>query len=251
MNANNNEEVEIDLLKLLLACWHRLWIIILATILCAGIGFSSAKFLVTPKYQSKIMVYVNNNAHPSENSAITIGDLNVSQKLVNTYVVILKNQTTLNEIIGAGSLNYTPAQLDKMISASAVNDTEILQVSVTGTDPDETALIANTIATVLPEKIASIVDGSSVRIMDKAEAPTRPISPNVTKYTALGMILGLVLSVFIIILVELFNTTIRDEEYLTQKFDLPILAVIPDLCSDKSSRSGYYGRSASKESIGG
>lgn len=240
MNANNNEETKIDLLKLLLACWHRLWIIVLAAVVCAGIGFSYAKFMITPEYQSGIMVYVNNNAHTTENTAITPGDLSVSQQLVDTYVVILKNKSTLKEIIEAGNLNYTPAQLGKMISASAVNETEIFQINVTGTKQTETALIANTIAEVLPEKISSIVEGSSVRIMDTADVPLRPISPSVTKYTALGLLLGIVVSAFAIIVIELFNTTIRDEEYLTQTYNLPVLAVIPELTSNKSSRSNYY-----------
>lgn len=246
MSANNNEETEIDLLKLLLACWRRLWIIVLVAVVCAGIGFSYAKFMITPEYQSGIMVYVNNNAHTTENTAITPGDLSVSQQLVNTYVVILKNKTTLKDIIEKGNLNYTPAQLSGMISASAVNETEIFQINVTGTKQTETALIANTIAEVLPEKISSIVEGSSVRIMDTADVPLRPISPSVTKYTALGLFLGIVMSGFVIIVIELFNTTIRDEEYLMQNYDLPILAIIPNLTASKSSHSGYYAKQQPK-----
>lgn len=248
MNANNNEETEIDLLRLLLACWHRLWIIILAAVLCAGLGFCYAKFLITPEYQSGIMVYVNNNSHTSENNAITPGDLSVSQQLVDTYVVILKNKTTLKEIIEVGHLNYTPEQLSKMISASAVNETEIFQIKVTATNPYATALISNIIAQVLPEKISSIVDGSSVRIMDIAEVPEYPISPSITKYIALGMLLGIIISASIIIIIEFFNTTICDEEYLTQNYDLPVLAVIPELIANsKNNHSGYYGKQHRKK----
>lgn len=231
MNADNNEKMEFDLLKLLQACWHRLWIIILAAILCAGIGYSYAKFMITPQYQAGVTVYVNNGKHSSNDSSyvLTPGDLSVSQQLVDTYVVILKNKSTLDEIVKKSNLPYSREQLSGMISASAVNGTEIFQINVTGTNPQNTEIIANTIAQVLPEKISAIVDGSSVRIIDRAEIPTSPISPSIPKYTVVGMLLGIVISALIIIIVKLSNTTIRDEEYLTQTYALPILAAIPEL----------------------
>ena len=53
-----------------------------------------------------------------------------------------------------------------MITASAVNGTEIFEIVVTNPDNQKAELIANTIADVLPKKIANIVEGSSVRIVD-------------------------------------------------------------------------------------
>ena len=48
-----------------------------------------------------------------------------------------------------------------MITASAVNGTEIFEIVVTNPDNQKAELIANTIADVLPKKIANIVEGSS------------------------------------------------------------------------------------------
>ena len=122
-----------------------------------------------------------------------------------------------------------------MITASAVNGTEIFEIVVTNPDNQKAELIANTIADVLP-KIANIVEGSSVRIVDYAIVPAYPVSPSVTKYTAIGLLFGGMLSVGIIVLMELMNESIRSEDYLLQTYDLPILAVVPAMGATSRSR---------------
>src|SRR5699024_186342 len=87
----------------------------------------------------------------------------------------------------------------------------------------------NTIADVLPDKISDIVEGSSVRVVDYAVVPVFPVSPSVTKYAMIGVLLGGVLSVGVIVLMELLNESIRSEDYLIQTYDLPILAVVPTM----------------------
>ena len=250
--SSGKVKTEIDLLQLIKALWHRIWAIILVAVLCAGIGFFSARFLITPEYQTGMMIYVNNSAS-SENASNTFtpGDLTAAQKLVDTYVVILKNKATLKEVIDRADLDYTSSELSRMISASSVNQTEIFQVNVTSTDPEEAALIANTIAEVLPEKISSIVKGSSVSVMDSADVPTHQVSPNIAKYTIWGLLLGLVLTCFVVVLHELCDTTIRGGDNLTQNYDLPVLAIIPDLFSNKESSSNYYSSQHQRSSKGG
>ena len=110
------------------------------------------------------------------------------------------------------------------------------EIVVTNPDNQKAELIANTIADVFPKKIASIVEGSSVRIVDYAIVPAYPVSPSVTKYTAIGLLFGGMLSVGIIVLMELMNESIRSEDYLLQTYDLPILAVVPAMGATSRSR---------------
>lgn len=51
-----------------------------------------------------------------------------------------------------------------MVQAEAVNSTEVFSIDVTSPDPQEAELIANAIADILPDRIADIVEGSSVKI---------------------------------------------------------------------------------------
>lgn len=248
MRNNNKDEIEIDLLALLRALLRHVWVVITATVVCGAIALSYTAFLMTPMYTASTLLYVNNSSISVGSTKVNISaaDLSAAQSLVDTYIVILKSRTTLEEIIEKTGVNYTYEELKDMISSGAVNGTEIFNVDVTGPDPEETELIANTIAKVLPKQIASIVDGSSVRIVDHAVVPMKKSSPSLTKNTAMGMILGFVLSCGVIVVMELFDTLIKDEEYLIQTYDLPLLAVIPDL-QGGGSGNGYYGNSYYKK----
>lgn len=245
---SKEETIEIDLLALARAIWKQIWLVIAAVVIGTGTAFGYAKLLITPLYEAKAMLYVNNSSISVGNTSFSIssGELSAVQSLVQTYIVILKSRQALNTVIEEANLPYTYEQLSAMINAAAVNDTEIFEITVTDADPEEAELIANTIAEVLPDKIADIVEGSSVRIVDYAVVPAYPVSPSVVRYAMIGFLLGGVISVGIIVLMELLNDSIRSEDYLIQTYNLPVLAAVPSMVS-RSSRSPYW-RTAKKAS---
>ena len=58
------------------------------------------------------------------------------------------------------------------------------------------------------------------------------------------MLLGFVVACGIIILISLMDSTIREEDFLLEKYsNIPVLATIPDLNED--SAGGYYGYGSS------
>lgn len=246
MKKQNEEVLEIDLLRLIKVLWAHAWMIILVTLLVGAMAFSYARFLVTPEYSSTAMMYVNNSTFSIGGSKVSIssGELSAAQSLVDTYLVILKSRTTLEEVIEKSGVPYTYRELSGMISAAAVNGTEIFEIKVTSPDMEEAKLIANTIAEVLPQTISNVVDGSSVRVVDYAVATGQRVAPSYTKYTAIGLVIGFVLSAGFIVLRDLMDNVIRDEEYLMQSFDTPILAMIPDLAKGGNKKYAYYDNKA-------
>lgn len=240
-----NEYIQIDLLKLVEGIIRRFWIVALCMVLCGGLLFSYAAFYLTPMYQANVMVYVNNSSFSvgATSFSISASEISAARGLVETYLVILKSRTTLNEVIRLGELDYTYEQLYNMISAEAVNETEIFSVKVTSPDPYEVEHIANTIARVLPDKIASVVEGSAARIVDYAVVPSQKISPSIRKYTLIGLLMGMLLSCGAIVVVELMDDRIRSENYLLETFsNIPLLSVIPDMLEEKNGGQYYYSK---------
>ena len=249
---NKVEEYEIDLFRILKVMWQNAFRIVICGIICAALAFSYTVFMVTPLYQANCLIYVNNSSFSVGSSSFSISsaDISASQSLVDTYIVILKSRSTLNEVINESGIEKTYSQISGMISAAAVNETEIFRVTVTSPDPEEAKLIANTIAEVLPAKVSDIIDGTSVRIVDYAVKPSVKASPSITKNTAIGLIIGLALMSLIVVLLDLFDDVIRDEDYLAQNFDIPILASIPNLGGPGSKRYGKYGYGYKKYGYG-
>ena len=243
----SNEYMMIDLAKIADGLLRRIWVLILSILLGGGLLFSCAAFLLQPKYESSVLLYVNNSSFSvgSTSFSISSSEISAAKSLVETYQVILKTRTTLNDVIRLGELNYTYEALCQMIETESVNDTEVFSITVTSTDPHESEHIANTIARVLPDKIAGIVEGSSVRVVDYAVVPSEKVSPSITRFTLAGMLLGLLLSSAVIVVMEILDDSIRSEDYLLQNFSgTPLLAVIPDMLDDRQKGQHYYQQSA-------
>lgn len=241
-NANNKEFFTIDLQHVIKVLWKKAWLIVLCSLLAAAIGFSTAAFFITPQYSSSILLYVNNSSFSlgNTNFSISSSEISAAQSLVKTYIVILKNRTTLEKVIEKADLPYTYEQLYDMINASSVNNTEVLQVSVTTDNPYEAAKIVNCIAEVLPQRISEIIEGSSMEIVDSGVPNLQKISPSITKHTVVGFMLGLLVCVGVLIVAAVLDDTVHDEEYILQNYSYPILAKVPNLIEAGSSNYGYY-----------
>jgi len=189
---------------------------------------------------------------------ISAGELNTSNSLVPSYLYILQSRTTMEDIIAEANLSYTPEKLKKMITATAVNKVPAFEVTVTSTSPSEAEMIANTIAKLLPDRFAEVMDGSAVRIVDYAIIPSHRSSPNILKNTVLGCMIGAFLCAAIVVLRSLLDDRSKvmvqsADEIRAMYPELRVLAVIPDMrMSDKKNSyySSYYGPADSKRRDG-
>ena len=247
-NKKNRNELEIDLGRLLQTLISRAWLIAIVAVLCAVLTAVGTILFVTPKYESAAMFYVNNNnvSIGDLSDGIDSGDLSTSRNLVDSYIVILNTRATLKDVIDYAGVPYTYKELQKMISASAVNETEIFRVVVNSPDPQEAEKIANAIAYILPKRIGTIIDGTSAKVVDTAVVPSSSSSPSYTKNTVIGFLIGFVLTVGIIVLREIFDITVRTEEDVAQSCGHPILAEVPDMAVPTKG-SSYYGYGVSRK----
>jgi capsular polysaccharide biosynthesis protein len=151
--------------------------------------------------------------------------------LVPTYIELIKSKSVLKTVEEKINTGYTSDQLASMISASEQGDeTQLMVLQVTNSNPENAYLIANAIADIAPTKIVELMDGSSVKVVDYAEMPTEPTSPNVLKNTVIAAVLGLVLSIGIIFLRYILETSIKSEDDIKRMFpNIPVIGVVPEI----------------------
>lgn len=239
-NIGNFSSNEISLLHIAEIFLKKWYLIVIALILGAFAAFGYTYRFIPKQYTADVRLYVNNTSISIGNvsAKINSGDLSAAHSLVDTYCVILKSRVTLEKVIEKADLDYTAGQLNSLISASAVNGTEVFSVSVTAKSPEEACTIANTICLVLPEQLENIVEGSSVKIVDTAVEPATFSSPNYKKNTLIGALAAMMLVCMIIFLMDFFNDTVQSEDSLKNILgDIPIIGSVPDI----NMKSGYYG----------
>ena len=158
-----------------------------------------------------------------------MNEINASQKLVNTYIEILRSNTYMAKISDNVGLGYSANQIKSMLSMNALNQTEILQIKVTNKNPDHAATILNEILANADSEIIRIAKAGSVEVIDEAFVPRTPSSPNIPKNTMVGLLLGAVLAMAVLFVIYMMDSTIHGETSLTDKYEIPVLGAVPAL----------------------
>ena len=229
---------EISLNDLLQAMLKKVWLLIILTVIFAIVAYAVSAYFMTPKYTSVTEIYVYN---PKAGTNVTQSDLNLSQSLLKTYIRILTaNNVTgavanrINELRGTEGYEflreskYTMGTIKSMISASEINDTEIISVKVTSTSPEEAYLINSLLLQELTPETKRIVKAGAVESLYEPTLPSSPSSPNILRNTVVGALLGFIVAAAIIVLLFMLDSAVRDEKDLTTTFEnITILGVIP------------------------
>lgn len=222
---DNEENEVIDLTEILSAVRQHLLELIFVTLVAALVGFTASKFLMNPKYDSSALMIVN--TRQDVNANVTSDQINSATKLVSTYSIIIKSDTVLQQVIDNLGLNLTYAKLNKRVTVAAVDDTQVMKITVQSDSPEWARQVCEQIITVAPDVIKEAVEAGSVKVISNPSLATEPVSPNIKKNTMLAAAVGFVLVIGIIVLQVLLDNKINTEEDVTKYLDMTVLGVIP------------------------
>ena len=85
----------------------------------------------TEKYSTSTSIVLVKNENSEKSDTIDQTDINLNQKLVSTYRHIIKSRLVLEQVISELKLNYSYTGIYNEINVTAVEDTEILKITVT------------------------------------------------------------------------------------------------------------------------
>lgn len=223
---DNQDYETIDLLELLGVLRQHILALLLTTVLAALAGFLVSSFVLTPQYQASALMIVNTRQDTSAN--VTSDQLTSASRLVSTYSIIVKSDTVLNQVIANLGLNMTYETLASKVEVSAVDETQVMEITVTDPNPDGARQVCEQITQVAPDAILTAVEAGSVKVISAASVDPDPVSPNIPRNTAIAGVLGLVACVGILFLRVLLDNKINTEDDVTKHLGLTVIGVIPN-----------------------
>lgn len=233
MEAKYNEVVEIDIKELFFLLLHRIWIILLAGIICAGGAFALSRLIIKPMYTSTTRVYIINR---QEENKTTFSDIQTGAQLTKDYMILVKSRPVTQQVISKLKLDLTDEQLANMIKVNTPQDTRILEISIECKNAILAKQIADAIAEVSAEQMVNIMEMDKVNVVEQGNIPTVPSSPNVFMNTLLGGFLGIFISSILVIMVYLLNDTIRTSDDIEKYLGITTLGTIPVNCEKSTKR---------------
>lgn len=220
---------ELNLKELFYEFWKKKIFVLIMIIFGVAIGMLYSSFLVKPMYKSVTSLVLSKPTTEggATSGSITQNDITLNQKLVSTYGEIMKSRTVAKQVIDRLDLKISEDELIESISVQAKKDTELLEISVSFSNPEIAANIANTLAEVFTDKVKEVYQIENVSIIDKAEKDAIPYNVNMTKTVVLFAFGFFVISCLVIFVKVYFNNTIKGPEDVERVLGLPVLAVIP------------------------
>ena len=173
-------------------------------------------FLMPPKYTATAEIFAS-YASKSESSQ-TSADMNSGTTYlstqIKTYPSLVKTEAILKPVISDLNLDMTVEQLADMVTATNPTNTFMVDISVEGGDPDQSAAIANSVANNLAQQISSSLysgddDTSPIKlsVVQPAVVPQSPSTPKIPLYLVAGLV-AVVMAVAVALIKDMVNTKI-------------------------------------------
>ena len=220
---------EIDISEVLLYFKSKVALIIGITLLIVILGNLYAMFLRVPVYKSSSTIVIASN---DTNSANMQADITVNQKLVGTYKEIVTSRSVVEQVIKDLDLKYSYEELSSNILVEAVQNTEVLKISVLDKNAELAPKITSMLSEVFKEEVMEIYNLKNVKVLDSASTPTGADNVNFVKDEIIYFGLGMIASFMLVFIMFYFDKNIRSVEQVESRLGLPILGTIP-VCGGK------------------
>ena len=222
--TESRQEIEIDLLELAVVLLRKIWILILCLVIGATAAGLGTKYFITPQYESTSMIYI----YSKTTSITSLADLQIGTQLTVDFQIIATTREVIEAAAEELDLRENYETLVKKVTIDNPSNSRILEITVKDSDPRVAAALSNTIADVLRERVAEVMNTDEPSVVQSAVVAQSPVSPSITKNMAIGGILLMLLAAAIIVIRHLMDDTIKTEDDVEKYLGLNVLAVISE-----------------------
>lgn len=214
---------------------RRMWAWFLIFILIgAGLFYIKARLSYTPVYTASATFTVNMSQDETlGNSTSTFFNNSTAEQMATTFPHILTSGVLRRKV----EEDLGPAAASSSISASVLENTNLLTIAVTDRDADRAYAVLQSVVENYPSISEVIVGKTHMEILDETGIPAYPDNPKAfTKSAVKGAIFGMALVAAWVILLMFTRRTIRKEEDIYQRIHSRCLGTIPSISKKRRTK---------------
>lgn len=242
---------EVDFKELIRIFLKRWWLILLLTIMGSGVTYFITANFITPIYEAKTVLYIGQEDSGLGSIGISVGQLEADSQLIIDYKQIALTRLVIDAVIKNTGLSISDSESlnnsnnieddsseDPMVMSykkfrnniviETVENSRLFTVGFRYPDPEIAKKVSDELAKQLTIAVSQIVGVENIRILDQAFVPAKPIAPNKLQNAIIGGILGLIFSLFIVVVMFLANDTVKDEDEIKSLIGVSVLGSIPE-----------------------
>jgi capsular polysaccharide biosynthesis protein len=229
---------------------QRLALVVIAVIVGVAIGYATTSR--TPSYTATGEIYVG-SLDVSQDTAQLYAEAGFNE-VVATFADMIPSPVIAQKALDKTHIHLYPGQLAASTTATVVNGTNLIEVSVTASSSRDAIRLANGVAQAFTSQIAHFQTSTGTSTASQGTVPNEPAyvfqnataavetSSGLLKRMLLGALFGVIVSVLLILLLDYLDLTIKSPEELERRVGLPVLGIIPRFGALRldSSQTGQY-----------
>ncbi|WP_228307707.1 YveK family protein [Priestia sp. J2] len=204
----------------------RIWIIIIVTVFTTLAGFFYS-------HQNNTTVYY-------QASTRVVVDVDVDTQKMSTLLVMVKDPIVMGKVTKQLNLEQPAEATAGQVQAASLNESQIISLSATSTDPATAVKIANTTAKVFKEEVGSILGIKGVQLLSPAKNSS-PIDGNQNRTIMLALIAGIVIGLGLTFLLDSLDGRVKKDSEVEQLLGVPVIGTISNMNKQKFKSSAKTG----------
>ena len=224
---NEMEEQVISISEIFEALKKRWILIVSITLVATLISGVLSFFVIKPTYETSTKVFIGKEE--SNQEGYNTNDIQMYQKLLQTYAETIKTNEVIEAAIKNTNTNLTVEEVKKSLTVTPISDTQILQIKYQNKSPEVAKEILEGITNEFVILAKELVPNGNVRVIEAVQLPENPVAPNKKMNVAIAFLLGLMVSVGLVFLIEYLDNTFKSKEELERELDIPVVGIIPEV----------------------
>lgn len=216
-----------DIFRILKNRWKTIvGITTIITLLVGAISF----FVIKPVYEVNTKVFIGKDE--TKDVKYDNNDVAMYQKLLATYAELIKTNDLIENAINENNIDITASAVMSTLAATPRTDTQILQITYKNNDNELAKEVLVSVVDELIKEAKILIPNGTVKVIESAELPQHPVSPDNAKNIAVGFLVGLIFGIIISLLIEYMGNTFKTKEQIEKIMDIYVIGVIP--CEDNN-----------------
>ncbi len=183
-------------------------LVILLPIACAVVT-GVYDFFLPNQYTASTSMYVLSKSSSTDGTTVTQGELCAAQMLTNGVASIVK----FDRVKGDVATQLGLENLDEYkIDVTSSTTTRVIGLTVTGTNPNMSAQVANALVTDVSNVAAQVMNVQSVNVIGAAVTPTTPSGPKRALFMGVALLAGLFIAIVIVVVADMADTRVRNSK---------------------------------------
>ncbi len=215
---------------LVAALRRRFWLLLVLVLVAGGIAYTVGR-VQDPVYKAEAILAGTAIRDPLTNvpNPDFVYGLQTSMTSVANAAASPEIAQAVSDHLQKDGLVMSPEELTAKLASTTVPGSTSMKLTVSDSDPDRAALIANTWGEEASRRLSRtpLLLGGDLQLTSEATPPADPAQPKPMVYLGLGLFLGLIVGLTFVVADEYYRPRFRSAKQAEEALGIPVLGVIP------------------------